>query len=132
MCDALRYLLDNIVIRVGSKVYRQIIGIPMSTNCALLVKDLFFLCYEGDFIVSLSDNNQAHVIETFNSTSRYLDDLLNTNSPYFEQMVGQIYLSINKANSFDTKAPFLDLDLSIRNVIASSKFMINGMILTIK
>ena len=135
MCDALRYLLDNIVIRVGSKVYRQIVGIPMSTNCALLVKDLFFLCYEEDFMLSLSDNNQAHVIETFSSTSRYLDDMLNINSPYFEQTVGQIYpseLQLNKANSFETEAPFLDLDLSIRNVIASSKFMINRMILTFK
>ena len=39
----------------------------------------------------LSDNNQSDVIEAFNSTSRYLDDLLNIDNPYFEQMVGQIY-----------------------------------------
>ena len=88
----------------------------MSTNCAPLVTDLFLFCYERDFMLSLSDNNQADVIEAFNSTSSYLDDLLNIDNPYFEQMVGQIYpteLHFNKANSFDTKAPFLDLDLSI-------------------
>ena len=91
MCDALHYLLDNICIRFGSKLYRQIVGISMGTNCAPLVADLFLFCYERDFMLSLSDNNQTDVIEAFNSTSRYLDDLLNTNNPYFEQMVGQIY-----------------------------------------
>ena len=71
----------------------------------------------------LSDNNQADIIEAFNSTSRYLDDLLNIDNPYFEQMVGQIYpteLQLNKANSSDTKAPFLDLNLSITNGIVTS------------
>ena len=58
----------------------------------------------------LSDNNQADVIEGFNSTSRYLDDLLKTDNRYFKQMVGQIYsteLQLNKANSSDAKAPIL-------------------------
>ena len=56
----------------------------MDTNCALLVADLFLFCYEGDFMKSLSPENQADIIETFNSTSRYLDDLLNNNRVYFE------------------------------------------------
>ena len=124
MCDALHYLLDNIFIRCGSNLYRQIIGIPMGTNCAPLVADLFLFCYERDFMLSLSDNNQTDIIEAFNSTSRYLEDLLNIDNPYFEQMVGQIYpteLQLNKANSSDTEAPFLDLNLSITNGIVSSK-----------
>ena len=69
-------------------------------------------------------NNQADIIEAFKSTSRYLDDLLNIDNPNFEQMVGQIYpieLQLNKANSSDTEAPFLDLNLSITNGIVSSK-----------
>ena len=124
MCDALHHLLDNIFIRFGSKLYRQIVGIPMGTICASLVADLFLFCYERDFMLSLSDNNQADIIEAFNSTSRYLDDLLNIDNPYFEQMVGQIYptdLQLNKANSSDTEAPFLGLNLSITNGIVSSK-----------
>ena len=77
-------------------------------------------------MLSLSDNNQIDIIEAFNSTSRYLDDLLNIDNPYFEQIVGHIYmyptkLQLNKANSADTEAPFLDLDLSITNDIVSSK-----------
>ena len=79
VCDALVYLLDDIFIRFGTKLYRQTIGIPMGTNCAPLVADLFF-CYESDFVKSLSRENQADIIEAFNSTSRYLDDLLNTDN----------------------------------------------------
>ena len=75
VCDALSYLLDNIYIRFGTKLYRQIVGIPMGTNCAPFVADLFLYCYERDFMDSLNHDNQADVIEAFNSTSRYLDDL---------------------------------------------------------
>ena len=74
MYDPLHYLLDNIFIRFGSKSYRQIVGIPLGTNCAPLVAGLFLFCYERDFMLSLSDNNQADIIEAFTSTSRYLDD----------------------------------------------------------
>ena len=76
MCDALHYLLEYLFIRFGSKLYRQIVGIPMGTNCAPLVADFFLFCYERDFMLSLSDNNQTDIIEAFNSTSRYLDELL--------------------------------------------------------
>ena len=96
----------------------------MGTNCAPLVADLFLFCYERNCMLSSSDNNQTDIIEAFNSTSRYLDDLLNIDNPYFEQMVGQIYpteLQLNKANSSDTEAPFLDLTLSTTDGIVSSK-----------
>ena len=77
-------------------VYRALVtNIPdiqnFGANCAPLVEGLFLFCYERDFMLSLSDNNQTDIIEAFNSTSRYLDDLLNIDNPYFEQMVGQIY-----------------------------------------
>ena len=75
-------------------------------------------------MLSLSDNDQTDIIEAFNSTSRYLDDFLIIDNPYFEQMVDQMYhteLQLNKANSSDTEAPYLDLNLSITNGIVSSK-----------
>ena len=95
----------------------------MVTNCAHLVADLFFIIYKRDFMTSLSDDNQADIIETFISTSRYLDDLLNIDNPNFEGMINQIFppeLQLNKANTSDTEAPFLDLHLSISNGFASS------------
>ena len=73
---------------------------------------------------SLNHDNQADIIEAFNSTSRYLDDLLNIDNPYFEGMANQIYppeLQLNKANISDTEAPFLDLYLSVANGFVSSK-----------
>ena len=63
----------------------------MGTNCAPLVADLFLFCYERDFIMSLSDDKQADVIDALITTSRYLDDILNINSVYFGNVVSQIY-----------------------------------------
>ena len=124
VCDALSFRLDNIYIRFGTKLYRQIVGIPMGTNCAHLEADLFLFCYERDFMKYISSDNQADVIKAFNSKSRYLDDLLNIDNPYFEGMVNQFLpseLQLNKTNTSDTEAPFLYLHLSISNGFVSSK-----------
>ena len=102
VCDALTFLLDNIFIRFGTKLYRQVVGIPMGTNCATLVADLFLFCYERDFMMSLSDDKQADIIDAFNATSRYLDYILNINNVYLDNMVSQIYpseLQLNKVNT---------------------------------
>ena len=124
VCEALTFLLDNIYIRFGSKLYRQIVGIPMGTNCAPLVADLFLFCYERDFMLSLSEDNQSGAVEAFNSTSRYLDDLLNIDNNFFDSMVYCIYpseLQLNTADVSDTKASFLDLHLSISDGFVKTK-----------
>ena len=90
MCDALTFLPDNIYIRFGTKLFRQIVGIPMGTNCASLVADLFLFCYERDFMMSLSVENQSEIIEAFISTSKYLDDLLNIDNTYLDGLISQI------------------------------------------
>ena len=75
-------------------------------------------------MLSSSDNKQADAGGTFNSTSRYHDDLINVD---FEQMESQIYppeLQLIKANYFHTETPFLDMDVSLMNGIVS--FKING------
>ena len=63
-----RYLLDYIYF---TKLYKQIVGISLGTNCAPLVADLLLFCYERDFMTSLSGDNRAGIIEAFNSASRY-------------------------------------------------------------
>ena len=96
----------------------------MGTNCAPLVADLFLFCYERDFMLSLSEDSQSDVIEAFNSTSRYLDDLLNIDNNFFDSMVNRIYpseLQLNKANVSDTEASFLDLHLSISDGFVKAK-----------
>ena len=79
-------------------------------------------------MMSLSDDKQDGVIDAFNTTSRYLDDILNINNVYFGNMVSQIYhseLQLNNANTSDTEAAFLDLHLSISNDIVSTKIYDN-------
>ena len=70
VCDALTFLLDNIFIRFGTKLYRQVVGIPMGTNCVLLVADLFLFCYERDFVEcnmldKLADPSRLGFVSTF-------------------------------------------------------------------
>ena len=75
-------------------------------------------------MMSLSDDKQADVIDALNTTSRYLDDILNINNVYFDNMVNHIYhseLELNKATTSDTEAAVLDLHLSISNDIVSTK-----------
>ena len=116
VCDALTFLLDNNFIRFGTNLYRRVVEIPMDTTCAPLVADLFLFCYERDFMMYLSDDKQADVIDAFNTMLRYLDGILNINNVYFDNMVikiSPIELQLNKANTSDTEATFLDLHLSI-------------------
>ena len=96
----------------------------MGTNCAPLNADLFLFCYERDFMMSLSDDKQADIIDAFNTTPSHLDDILNMNNIYFDNMVRKIYqaeLQLNIANTSDTEASFLDLHLFISNDIVSTK-----------
>ena len=87
----------------------------MGTNCAPLVADLFLFCYERDFMMSLSDDKQADVIDAVNAKSSYLEDILNINNVYLDNMVSHIYsseLQLNKASTSYTEAAFIDLRLA--------------------
>ena len=124
VCDAINFLIDNIFVRYGNSIYRQGVGIPMGTNCAPLVADLFLYCYERDFMLSLNSGTQSHIIKAFNNTSRYLDDILNINNPYFDSFIADIYpkeLQLNKANISDNSAAFLDLNLEINHGYITTK-----------
>ena len=106
-------------------MYGKVVGISIGTNCDPLGADLFLFCYERDFMMTHSDDKQADIIGAFNTTSRYLDDILNINNDYFDTMVSQIYhseLQLNKAKNFDTEAAFLVLHLSISNEYNSHQF----------
>ena len=127
--------MDNIFIQFGTKLYRQVFGIPMGTNCAPLIADLFLFCYERDYMMSLSDDKQADIINAFNTTSRYLDNILNIHNVYFDNMVSQIYLSelqLNKANTSDTEAPFYNLHCQYLMILFLPKSMINVTTLILK
>ena len=91
----------------------------MGTNCAPLVASSCFCLY-----MSLSCDKQADIIDAFNTTSKYLDVILNLYNVYSDNTVSQIYpseLQLIKANTSDTEAAFLDLYLSNSNDIVSTK-----------
>ena len=76
---------------------RQIVGIPIGTNGAPFVVDLFLFWFERDFMMSLSREDQADLTDSFNSTSRYLDELLNIDNLHLKKkwLTGYSLLNIN-------------------------------------
>jgi hypothetical protein len=117
-CAALTFLLDNLFVEFNGKIFKQIIGVPMGTNCAPLIADLFLYCYESEFMLELSKTKQVDLINCFNLTSRYIDDILNLDNPLFEQYIHKIYpkeLVLNRSCISNTDAAYLDLHLTINN-----------------
>ena len=53
MIDTVYILLDNIFIRLGSTIYRQVAGITMGKKCSPLLADLFLYCYKSQFMTKL-------------------------------------------------------------------------------
>ena len=106
--------MENIYVQFDGMVYQQIVGIPMGTNCAPLIADLFLYCYERDFMSDLQKSKRFDLIDMFNDTSRYLDDIFTIDNPEFEKHIPDIYpaeLQLNKANTSDKETSFLDLDI---------------------
>ena len=98
----------------GGKVFQQIVGIPMGTNCAPLLADIFLYSYEADFIQSLVSTGKKKLASQFNFTYRYIDDVLSINENY----LGQMYpaeLEIKDTTESNTSASYLDLLLSIES-----------------
>ena len=124
MCDALTFLLDSVFVRFGTKLCGRVVGIPVGASCAPLVADFFLFCCWGDFVMSLSDDRQADVVDAFNTTSGYLDDILNINNVCFDNMVSRVCpseLQLGEANASDTGAAFLDLRLSVSGGVVSAR-----------
>ena len=98
----------------------------MGTYCAPLDAHVFLCRYERDFIMPLSDDKQADIIAALNTTSRYLDDILNKNNIYFDNMLRKIYyeeLPLNKANASDTEVSFLTCICSFLMILLLKKLM---------
>ena len=112
----LEFLVDNIFMVFGEKVFQQIVVISMGTNCAPLLADLFLYSYEADFIQSLLSTRKKKLASKFNFTCRYIDDVLPINNPDFENYLSQMYpakLEIKNTTESNTSASYLDLLLSI-------------------
>ena len=90
LVNMLEYLVDNIFIEVGNRVFRQCIGIPMGTDCAPLIANLFLFYYEYNFMKGLIKTN-INLAKRFSTTVRYIDDLLTLNNTRFQEEIPNIF-----------------------------------------
>ena len=118
LCEAFTFLMENIYtyVQFEGMVYQQIVWIPMGTNCAQLMADLFLFCYERDFMSNLHKSKQYDLIDLFNDTTRYLDYIFNIDNPEFEKNIPDIYimeLQLNKTNIYFKETSFIDLNIKV-------------------
>jgi hypothetical protein len=112
----LEFLIDNIFVFFGGRVFQQTVGIPMGASCAPLLADLFLYLYEGDFIQGSLKKNERKLGGSFNFTVRYLDDVLSLNNSRFGDYVDRIYpieLEVKDTTDADSSASYLELHLEI-------------------
>lgn len=113
------WLIDNTYVTVGDLVFRQVIGIPMGTNCAPYLANLFLFAYEFDFLNSTLKQKDFSTLHKFKKCHRYIDDLLAVNNDgALEDFKGRIYppeLKLNSEDKSDKDVNYLDLHLEIKN-----------------
>jgi hypothetical protein len=110
----LEFLIDNIFVSFGGTLFQQVVGIPMDTNCAPLLVDLFLYSYESEFLQKLVKDKKIHEARAFNFTYRYIDDVLSINNSRFAEFLPLIYtpeLEIKETTDTASSASFLDLYL---------------------
>ena len=112
------FLIDNIFVECGGVIFQQVIGIPMGTNCAPLLADLFLYSYEVEFIQTLIKSSERHLAKSFCFTYRYIDDVLSINNPKFGDYINIIYpveLEIKDTTDANHHISYLDLLLKYDN-----------------
>ena len=110
---AIDFLIDNIYVRFGSSVFRQVIGISMGTNSAPLLADLFFHTFEYDFMVKTMKQDITKAIQ-FSNTFRYIDDLFSINNVNFGNCISAIYpseLELKDTSTSSTEVCYLDTNI---------------------
>ena len=109
----LEFLIDNIFVSFGGIMFQQVVGIPMGTNCAPLLVDLFLYSYESEFLQKLvKDKKMIHEAKAFNFTYRYVDDVLSINNSRFAEFLPLIYppeLEVKEIKDTASTASFLDI-----------------------
>ena len=83
--------MDNIYVRFGGQLFRQMIGIPMGTNYAPLLADLFLYYYKNEFLDKLIKEGKRKLAGKFNLSYRYTDDLISFNNKGFKEFISDIY-----------------------------------------
>ena len=113
----LEFLVDNLFVVFAGKVFQQIVGIPMGTNCAPLLADIFLHSYEAEFIQSLLSTERKQLESRFNFTS--------INNTEFKNYLGQMYpveLKIKDTTESNISASYLGFTSVDREGRSTSHF----------
>ena len=119
--EAFTFLMENIYVQFEGMVYRQLVGILTGTICAPLIADLFLFCYERDFMSNLHKSKRYDLIDMFNDTSRYLDDIFTIDNPEFEKHIPDVHIPFDFRTSLGTSI----LHISYGTSVEQSKFFRN-------
>ena len=118
------WLISNIYVTCGDSMFKQVIGIPMGTDCAPFLANLFLFAYEYKWLTKKFKAKEFDDLKKFNICFRYIDDLLCINNDQFmDEVMTEIYPEELKLTSDDAvlQSHYLDLDLEIRNGQIHSK-----------
>ena len=91
ICKMIEFLMVNIFVQFGGRLFRQAIGIPMGTNCAPLLADLFLYSYENEVLDNMIRSGHRRLARSFNLCYRYIDDLIVFNNKKFLDYLKEIY-----------------------------------------
>ena len=108
----IEFLVDNIYVRFGGQLFRQMVGIPMGTNCAPLKADLFLYSYENKFVDRLIKEGKRKLARKFNLSYRSIDNLISFNTKRFKEFISDIYpkeLTISETTESISVASYLYL-----------------------
>ena len=83
ICKMIEFLVDNIYVRFGGQLFRQTVGIPMGTNCAPLLADLFLYSYENEYLDELIKEGKRKLARKFNLSYHHIDELTSFNNKRF-------------------------------------------------
>ena len=111
------FLIDNIFVLFGGRVFQQTFGISMGTNCAFVLTDLFLHAYEADILQGVLKNKDRKLAQTFNSIFCYRDDVLSLINSRLAHYLHHIYSNeLEVKDSTDTQKSASYLDLHLENV----------------
>ena len=108
----IEFLVDDIYVRFGGQLFRQMVGNPLGTNCAPLLADLFLYSYENEFLDKLIKEGKRKLARKFNLSYRYIDDLISFDNKRFKEFISDIYLKeliISETTESTSVASYLDL-----------------------
>ena len=122
--NLLTWLINNIYVTFGDKCFQQVIGIPMGTDCAPFMANLFLFAYEFQWIDNQRKKKNFEVLKCFKGGCRYIDDLLLINNfDLMNEMMCQIYpkeLILVPDDGDGKSTHFLDLNICLKDGLIST------------